>query len=720
MIFQGDSINVSIDDDNIATLLFDAKSQSVNKFDSKTLEEFRNGLSSLLTQKAVKGLIIASTKDTFIVGADITQFDQLFGGDEAAVFNTIISLNQPFNTLEDLPFPTVSIVDGIALGGGLELAMSTDFRILSPKARVGLPEVKLGICPGFGGTVRLPRLIGVDNAVEWIATGKEHKAQAALDVGLADAIVASENLFSAAKKMINDAIEGKFSIQKIRQQKTSPVAINDMERLMAFTTAKGLVAQQAGPNMPAPLTAVKSIEKSCGLARDEAIKIEAKYFARLAKTDVSDCLVSLFLNEQDLSKRNRKATKNSQTKKILGVLGAGIMGGGIAYQSANKGKKHVIMKDVAQAGLDQGMAEATQLLAKAVSRKRLTTEKMAECIARISPQLDYSHFETVDVVVEAVVEKLAVKQMVLSEVEAIVKEDAIIASNTSTLSISKMAEGLQRPAKFCGMHFFNPVPRMPLVEVIRGEKTSEETIDDVVKLALDMGKTPIVVNDCPGFYVNRVLFPYLNSFNLLIRDGADLKQVDKVMEKFGWPMGPAYLIDVVGIDTGVHAANVMAEGFPDRMDKPSGSAMQILFDADYLGQKNKKGFYQYALDKKGKLKKQFDESVLALIKPAVTQQLTFDEETILERMMIPMCFEVIRCLEENIVASTVDADLGLIMGLGFPVFRGGPVKYMESIGLDHLLKMAEKYHHLGNAYKAPQLLLDLVRDGATTINTIGG
>jgi 3-hydroxyacyl-CoA dehydrogenase/enoyl-CoA hydratase/3-hydroxybutyryl-CoA epimerase/enoyl-CoA isomerase len=706
MLFQGDTLSVSVDDSHIATLVFDAKSGSVNKFDTDTLQELSSALSALLSQE-IHGLILKSNKEAFIVGADITQFGDLFAGPEEEIYNNLINVNQTFNQLEDMPFPTVSVIEGLALGGGLEVVLATDFRLLTPDAKVGLPEVKLGIYPGFGGTVRLPRIIGLDNAIEWIATGKEHKAQDALDVGLVAGVTSKDKIDEAARRLISLANANKLSINALRDEKKTPVKVNDFERMMCFTTAKGMVAQQAGPHMPAPITSVKSIEKSCPLNREEALKVEAKYFARLAKTDVSGNLIALFLNEQNLSKRNKSLADSSKAIEHMAVLGAGIMGGGIAYQAASK-SKHVIMKDVAQQGLDQGMAEATQLLNKRVSRGRMSAETMATTLTRITPQLDYAHIDKTEIVVEAVVEKLSIKQQVLGEAEDLLTDNAILASNTSTLSITEMAKPLKRPENFCGMHFFNPVHRMPLVEVIRGVKTSESTVAATVKLALDMGKTPIVVNDCPGFYVNRVLFPYLNSFNLLVQEGADFVAVDKVMEKFGWPMGPAYLIDVVGIDTGVHAANVMAEGFADRMDKPEGSAMQALFDANYYGQKNHQGFYRYELDKKGKLKKIFDPSVLDVIKPAVKGQSSLDDESIIDRLMIPMCFEVVRCLEEKIVADPVDADMGLLMGIGFPLFRGGPVRYMQSVGLSALIEKSKAYAHLGKAYEAPNLLVSMV------------
>lgn len=710
MIYQGKTIHVTLDENHIARLLFDAGQQAINKFDLATLDELQAAIEQLKQQPAIRGLTVASGKPTFIVGADITQFHALFDNDEATIAQAVVDFNHIFAAFEELPFPTVALVNGACLGGGFEMTLACDYRVAGPNARFGLPEVKLGINPGFGGTIRLPRLIGIDNAVEWIATGKENKPDAALAVGAIDALVAAEQLQAAGDRIIEQVLAGDLDYQARRQEKQQPVKLNDIERLMAFTTAKGLVASQAGPHMPAPLTAVKSLEQSTALTRDEAIAIEAKFFARLAKTEVSGNLIALFLNEQELSKRTGKITEQAADVDQVAVVGAGIMGGGIAYQAALKGK-HVVMKDIAQQGLDQGMEEAAGLLSKRVERGRMSAAEMAGILSHIKPTLHYADFADTDIAVEAVVENLKVKQAVLKDVEAQCKPGTILASNTSTISISLMAESLQHPENFCGMHFFNPVHKMPLVEVIRGAKTSEKTVASVVKLAKDMGKTPIVVNDCAGFYVNRVLFPYLAGFNLLIRDGADFMHVDKVMEKFGWPMGPGYLIDVVGLDTASHAAAVMAEAFPDRMGSNQGSPVELLYQAKRLGQKNGKGFYQYVADKKGRPVKTVDADVAALIEPAVQQQQSFSDEEIIERLMIPMCLEVVRCLDENIVESPVDADMGLLMGIGFPLFRGGAVRYMESVGLPAFVELTQKYQSLGALYQAPESLVQKAASG---------
>src|SRR5690606_28686299 len=376
---------------------------------------------------------------------------------------------------EDLPVPTVVAINGIALGGGFEMCLSADYRVMSAKAVVGLPEVKLGIYPGFGGTVRLPRVIGLDNAIEWIASGKENKADAALKVGAVDAVVAPEQLKDAALDLVKRAIAGELDYKAKRQPKLEKLKLNAIEQMMAFETAKGFVAGQAGPNYPAPVEAIKTMQKAAGAGRDKAIEVEAQGFVKLAKTSVAQSLVGLFLNDQELKKKAKAYDKQARDVKLAAVLGAGIMGGGIAYQSAVKGTP-ILMKDIREEGIKMGLDEASKLLGKRVEKGRLTPAKMAEALNAIRPTMSYGDFGNVDIVVEAVVENPKVKHAVLAEVEGQVREDTIIASNTSTISITYLAQALKRPENFCGMHFFNPVHMMPLVEVIRGEKSSETAI----------------------------------------------------------------------------------------------------------------------------------------------------------------------------------------------------------------------------------------------------
>jgi len=470
-----------------------------------------------------------------------------------------------------------------------------------------------------------------------------------------------------------------------------------MEQMMAFESARGVIGAKAGPHYPSPMLVLKTIQKSCTMTRDKALAVESKAFAKLAVNDVTASLVGLYLKDQHVKKVAKKYIEAAEPVKQAAVLGAGIMGGGVAYQSASRGTP-IIMKDINEAALTLGMDEATKLLGGQLKRGRIDAVKMAKVITQITPTLSYGDFNRVDLVVEAVVENVKVKKSVLAEVEKHLADDAVLTSNTSTISITELATALEKPESFCGMHFFNPVHRMPLVEVIRGEKTSESTIARTVAYAKAMGKTPVVVNDCPGFLVNRVLFPYFGGFSGLLESGADFTKVDKVMERFGWPMGPAYLLDVVGIDTAFHADAVMAEGFPDRMAHSNENAIDRMFKLERLGQKNQKGFYRYETDKRGKPKKIVDEEVTGLLDGVLGDAKEFTDEEIIERMMIPLCIETARCVEEGIVASAAEADIGLIYGIGFPPFLGGAMNYMDQMGLAAFCDMADKYADLGLMY----------------------
>lgn len=712
MIYQSPTIQVELLEDNIAKLCFNAPG-SVNKFDRETLASLDAALDSIKQNSNIKALMLTSSKDTFIVGADITEFLGLFAQDDAVLLSWVEQANAVFNKLEDLPFPTASAIKGFALGGGCETILATDFRIADTTAKIGLPETKLGIIPGFGGTVRLPRVIGADNALEWITTGNDQRAEDALKVGAVDAVVAPEALEAAAIQMLKDAVAEKLDWQARRNRKLSALTLPKLEAMMSFTTAKGMVFAVAGKHYPAPMAAVSVIEQASTKGRTEALQIEHQAFIKLAKTDVAKALIGIFLNDQFVKGKAKKAGKLAKEVKNAAVLGAGIMGGGIAYQSASKGTP-IVMKDIAQPALDLGLNEAAKLLSAQVARGRSTPEKMAKVLNNITPSLDYAALKHSDVVVEAVVEHPKIKAQVLAEVEGYVSEDAIIASNTSTISINLLAKSMKKPERFCGMHFFNPVHKMPLVEVIRGEHSSEETIASVVAYASKMGKTPIVVNDCPGFFVNRVLFPYFAGFNGLLAEGGDFAAIDKVMEKqFGWPMGPAYLLDVVGLDTGHHAQAVMAEGFPDRMGKSGTDAIDVMFENKRLGQKNGKGFYVYSVDSRGKPKKDVGPTSYGLLKDAFGDLKAFEADDIIARTMIPMIIETVRCLEEGIVASPAEADMGLVYGLGFPPFRGGVFRYLDTMGVANFVALADKYAHLGGLYQVTDAMRTLAANNSS-------
>ncbi len=719
MLMQGQFIRVQTVEEGIYEVVFDRENDAINKFDQATLLELKEAVTKLGEADGLKGVFFSSAKKAFIVGADITEFTQMFSISEEDIYTHILSLNYIFNAIEDLPCPTVAAINGLALGGGFELCLSTDYRVMAQSAQVGLPEVKLGINPGWGGTFRLPRLIGVDNANEWICSGSHKKADVAFQEGGVDAVVADDQIGAAALDLLKKCIAGEIDHNARRTEKTSPIKLNPMEMTMAFESAKGVIGAMAGPHYPAPMQAIKTMQKAVKLGRKGAIDVEVKAFAKLAKTDVTASLVGLFLKDQYVKKIAKKYTKDTTPVSIAGVLGAGIMGGGVAYQSASKGTP-ILMKDINEPALQLGLNEATKLLSGQLKRGRINEQKMAKTLTQITPTLSYGDFKRADLVVEAVVENIDIKKMVLAEAEKALKKDAILTSNTSTISITELATALEKPEKFCGMHFFNPVHRMPLVEVIRGEKTGEEAIARTVAYAKAMGKTPIVVNDCPGFLVNRVLFPYFGGFSALVSDGADFRKIDKVMEGFGWPMGPAYLLDVVGIDTAHHADAVMANGFPERMSHDGENAIDRMYSEGRFGQKNDKGFYRYELDKKGKSKKISDETVNDLLKNITGEIKEFSDGEIIERMMIPLCVEIVRCLEEDIVASPAEADMALIYGIGFPPFRGGALHYLDQIGLERFCKMAEKYEHLGSLYHPTEKMKSMAESGAKFFQQKGG
>lgn len=725
MIFEGNSLSVKQLENGIAELTFNRQDLPINKLDFATLSEIKEAVDVLINDNSTKGLLISSAKKEFIVGADITEFVDWFSMQEDKLQSFFLDVHKTFAMIEDAPFPTVCAINGVALGGGFELPLSTDYRIMTSQAKVGLPQINLGLFPGWGGSFRLPRLIGLDNALDWIATGRVQGAEEALKTGAVDGVVEPEQLHNAALITLSRCINGELAYEARREEKRNPIKLNQLEQLMSFETARGMVLGKAGAHYPAPKIMLDAMQKHANLHRDEAMVVEVQGFIKAATTDVSANLLGLFLNDQELKRQAKQITKKSSPVKSAAVLGAGVMGGGIAYQSALKGTP-IIIKDINNEAIQLGLKEAKKLLAWRVSKGQMSTEALADTLSRINTTLTYGDVANTDIVVEAVVENIDIKKSVLSELEDVVSKKTILASNTSTISITELASATKHPERVCGMHFFNPVSRMPLVEVIRGEKTSDETIATTVAYALAIGKKPIIVNDCPGFMVNRVLFPYLNAFEKLINDGADYLHIDKVMESFGWPMGPAYLLDVVGLDVACHASAVLAEGFPDRMKMDFDSATLAMYKAGRLGQKTASGYYCYEPDKRGKAQKKVDQQALAMVKSssnAIRQADEFSDDEIIERMMLALCLEVVRCLEDNIVDSPEAADMSLIWGIGFPPFRGGALRYIDSIGTQKFVKIAEKYTDLGATYSVPKLLADMASNNiqffATSATTKG-
>ena len=711
MEYKGKAIQCSNLNNNLVELIFDSQGESVNKFDQNSLEELREVVTQLAADKSVSGLLVTSAKGVFIVGADITQFLKGFQVPQDELVQWVKDSQKVFSDLEKLDFPSVCAINGYALGGGFEFGLACTYRVASTKAKVGLPEVKLGLLPGFGGTSRLPRLVGADNALEWIAGGTENSPEKALEIGAVDAVVEHDILRDAALDLLNRAVSGELDWQAKRAEKQLPLKLNENESLMAFETARAFIAGKVGPNYPAPLTIVGVMQASARFSLEGALEIEAEGFAELAKSPEATALIGLFLGDQLLKKKAKSSTKIAEPVNRAAVIGAGIMGGGVAYQSSYKGIP-IAMKDVVQSQLDLGMSEATKIMHKQVERGRMKADKMAQVLIGITPTLSYENLADADLIVEAVVEKESVKKVVLAQTESMISEKAILVSNTSTISISKLAQGLKRPEQFCGMHFFNPVHRMPLVEVIRGEKSSESTIAATVAYASAMGKSPIVVNDCPGFLVNRVLFPYLAGFAGLVNDGVDFERIDKMMEKFGWPMGPAFLLDVVGIDTAFHAGGVMAEGFPDRMSQDVPTIISKMYEKKWYGQKNENGFYIHSKDKKGRPKKEATPGVADFLQDlGVGSDDSISDAEIIDRMMVPMLMESSRCLEDNIVETPMEVDMGLIYGLGFPPFRGGIFRWADNVGLNEIIQRAEKHNGLGKVYEPTEQIRKKAQEG---------
>lgn len=712
MIFQGKAITCDIKESGIAELKFDLAGESVNKFNRLTMEELDKAVAALEKSNEVKGLLITSGKAVFIVGADVFEFIEIFKRPEGELTQYIHQAQAIFNRIEDLPYPSVAVINGVALGGGMELVLSATYRVMSTQGLLGQPEVKLGLIPGFGGTVRLTRLVGVDNANDLVASGRDVRPEQALKMGLVSAVVEPDKLEAAAMAQLKKAMASE-AWKAVVEQKKSPIRLNMIERTMAYTLAKALVAQSANPrHYPAPIEGITMMEKAAGDPRDKALAKEAASFAKLAKTPVSTALIGIFHADQFLKKKSKEQSEGAREVKMAGVLGAGIMGGGVAYQSVSRGIP-VVMKDINPQALEAGVGEAARLLEGQVGRGRIKREDAARALGAIQGALSYGDFAHLDVVVEAVTENPKVKAQVLADAEAAMSDGAVLASNTSTIPITSLAENLKHPENFCGMHFFNPVHRMPLVEIIRGEKTGDSAIATVVAFAKRLGKTPIVVKDGPGFLVNRILIPYMGIFQMLVMEGADIQALDKTMEQYGWPMGPAQLIDVVGLDTTTHIGEVMSKLLPHvALKNPENTPVPLLFKADHLGQKNGKGFYAWEKDSRGRPRKSFDPAVMEVLKPCLTGKGEgLVGEVVVERMMIPMVIEASRCLEQGIVETPTELDMALILGLGFPPFRGGLLRYADSIGLDNLCKAADKYSALGEVYHPTEQMKSLAAKG---------
>ncbi|MFQ6115010.1 MAG: 3-hydroxyacyl-CoA dehydrogenase NAD-binding domain-containing protein, partial [bacterium] len=666
-------------ENGIAYLIFDLRDKKVNVLSSEVMMELSNYLDELRNSSDIKALIFASGKeDNFIAGADIAEIKDIYDPEEGA---QMARMGQAiFQKINDLPFPVIAAIQGACVGGGLELALACHFRIAKahPKTKIGLPEVKLGILPGFGGTQRLPRLIGIQRALDLILTGKLVDARRAGRLGIVDKVLPIDYpdsfLKAAAEEFALDLLQ-KFkrtAFENIRGAKRLQAIFlesNPFGRKILFEQAKKRVLKNTRGHYPAPLKALEAVEKGIQLSLKQGLEIEAKLLGELIATAVCKNLISVYYINEELKKDTGVDDSKIQPMELkqMGLLGAGVMGGGIAQYLAYN-EVPVRMKDINSDALEVGLKRAEQIFQSAVAKKRMTRREMKRKMSYISGTLDYSGFSQMDFVIEAIVEDLEIKKKVFAEIETEVKDSTILASNTSSLSITEIATAVKKPERVIGFHFFNPVHRMPLVEVIRGDKTSDETTVTTVAFAKRLGKIPIVVKNSPGFLVNRILGPYLNEACLILEEGAKIEEIDQAMVEFGMPVGPLNLLDEVGIDVGYKVSRILLDAFPNRL-KPSEVIDRLQADGR-LGKKGGKGFYVY----EGK-NKSVDSTVYALIDDLMKTDGRVTKEEIQNRLVVIMIKEAALCLEEKIVRHPRDVDAGMIFGTGFPPFRGGLLKY---------------------------------------------
>src|SRR6266852_1581462 len=552
------SLSLEILDGSIAQVTLNQGKSRANTLNQAALTELESVVFVLSKRTDLKGLIFRSGKPgMFIAGSDLNELGNALANSVQAHRLTRRGLDL-FGSFEKLPFPTVAAIEGSCVGGGLELALAFDYRLASthPKTEIGLPEVKIGLIPGWGGTQRLSRLIGPAPAAELICAGETVNAQRARELGIVSDAVPSERLLDEARRLVQRAQQSK-EWEEIRRRKRQPVGLSEEQLSSIFAAARSQVLAKTKGQLPAPLAALSAIEKGCKLPLDEGLRIETEAFAPLIGSPISRNLIAVFFMTQRLQKDPGVADASIQPKPVerVGVLGAGIMGSGIAGAHIRRGIPVALLDSVPQA-LEKGIASITKVMQTRIDIGRMKPEEMAAALGRLSSTGSIEAMADRDVVIEAVIENEAAKVDLYRQIEPLLRPDAILASNTSTISITRMAQSLKRPeqaAQFAGMHFFNPVDRMQLVELIRGERTSDQTVVTLVALAKRIGKTPIVVRDCPGFLVNRILFPYLNESLVLLEEGAEPRAIDQAAVAFGMPMGPITLNDLVGLDTSLFA-----------------------------------------------------------------------------------------------------------------------------------------------------------------------
>ena len=700
------AFTLDIRPDNVAVITIDVPGEKMNTLKAEFGQQVRAIVRQIRDNKSLRGAVLISAKpDNFIAGADINMIARCATAQEAQALAR--QGQQIMAEIHGLAIPVIAAIHGACLGGGLELALACHGRVCSDdeKTRLGLPEVQLGLLPGSGGTQRLPRLIGVSGALEMILTGKQLRPRQALKVGLVDEVVAQSILLQTAVEL---ALKGRPASRSmpIRER----VLAGPLGRSLLFRLVAKKTRQKTQGNYPAAGRILQVIENGLAHGCSSGYAEEARAFGELAMTPQSQALRSIFFASTDL-KKDRGADAQAGPLTRIGVLGGGLMGGGIAYVTACKGGLAVRIKDIQPRGINHALKYSWDLLDKQVRRRYLRASERDRQLALISGTTDYQGFAHRDVVIEAVFEDLALKQRMVAEIEAHCGPQTIFASNTSSLPIGDIAAQASRPGQVIGLHFFSPVEKMPLVEVIPHQHTDPQTIATVVKLAKMQGKTPIVVADKAGFYVNRILAPYINEAMRLLMEGEPIEHIDKSLVKFGFPVGPVQLLDEVGIDTGTKILPVLEAAWGERFSPPANIVDAILND-DRKGRKNSRGFYLY--ETKGRTSKKRPDAAVYSLLGISAPQARLSAQQIAERCVMMMLNEAARCFDEQVIRGARDGDIGAVFGIGFPPFLGGPFRYMDKLGAGEVVAILQRLAaQYGSRFTPCENLLRMAGQGAT-------
>lgn len=688
----------------IASIVIDASDSKVNALSETLMAELNTLVDQVRADRAVKGLIISSAKsDNFIAGADVFAIRRLQKEAPKQAYDASQLGKQVFDKIENLPFPTIAAIHGSCLGGGTELTLACGNRIATASAdtTIGLPEVQLGFVPGWGGTVRLSRLAGLQSALDLILSGRVVKAETAWRLGVIDEYCEPDKLLARAEQIVRGAKPRKYRRPLKRKIMDFLLESNPLGRSIAGKMARKSIMRETKGKYPAPLEALKLVLKNVGRSAAEGYEEESRVFARLAVGQISYNLVGIFLARTESKKLPVKLESNHKIETV-GVLGAGVMGAGIAQAAAYAGF-HVVLKDVEQKFVDKGMATIQKLFDGLVSKRKISPKERDRMLSSIVGTVDYEQLKDCDLVIEAVLEEIKIKQQVLAELEKVIKKPFIFATNTSALSVDELSKAASDPARTVGLHFFNPVHKMPLVEVVKGHATSDETLAVAKRFALKLGKTTVTTFDAPGFVVNRTLAPYLREATVLFEQGVPPESIDKAMTSFGFPMGPFTLLDEIGLDIGAKVTHVLHKALGDRMAPPA--IMNQMETLKVLGKKGGRGFYLYEEGKRAG----FNPEVLALVKAPSSPKMPGE---IQDRLVLIMLNEAARCLEEGVISDPAQLDLALVFGIGFPPFRGGILRFADQTGIKIIhqkLAFLSKVH--GENYVPNRLILEMVADG---------